>query len=174
MKDETLQILHKGISSKELPTNMSKTDCNYLQFLAQRLFQGKNSVGGVNDFNSPEWHFTYKKSTEKKPCVKHMTAFLVVTMRHRKHTLKFLLCTSDQRCSNPSKNTNISASDANNGKSLLTRKCLFLLLPIPKRPNFRIHTDLFGPMIMADGNKKICALLYLCSHKVCCCHCNCE
>ncbi len=28
MKDETLQILHKGISSKELPTNMSKTDTN--------------------------------------------------------------------------------------------------------------------------------------------------
>jgi hypothetical protein len=30
-----------------------------------------------------------------------------------------------------------------------------LLLPIPKRPNFRIHADLFSPMIMADSNKKI-------------------
>ena len=28
------------------------------------------------------------------------------------------------------------------------------LLPIPKRPNWRIHADLFGPMLTADSNKK--------------------
>jgi hypothetical protein len=27
-------------------------------------------------------------------------------------------------------------------------------LPIPKRPNWRIHADLFGPMLTADSNKK--------------------
>ncbi len=27
-------------------------------------------------------------------------------------------------------------------------------LPIPERPNLRIHADLFGPMITADSNKK--------------------
>jgi len=48
------------------------------------------------------------------------------------NTSKFLLCTSDQRSSNPSKNTKISASDANNGKSLLTRKCLFCFLQFQK------------------------------------------
>ncbi len=27
-------------------------------------------------------------------------------------------------------------------------------LPIPERPNWRIHADLFGPMLTADSNKK--------------------
>jgi hypothetical protein len=28
-------------------------------------------------------------------------------------------------------------------------------LPIPERPNIRIHSDLFGPMMTADSNNKI-------------------
>jgi hypothetical protein len=28
-------------------------------------------------------------------------------------------------------------------------------LPIPERPNWRIHADLLGPMLTADSNKKL-------------------
>jgi hypothetical protein len=34
------------------------------------------------------------------------------------------------------------------------KKMPLLFPPIPKRPNFRIHADLFALMMMADNNKK--------------------
>jgi hypothetical protein len=47
MKDKTLQILQKGISSKEWPEQISKSDRNYLQTLVQQLFQDKNKINCV-------------------------------------------------------------------------------------------------------------------------------
>jgi hypothetical protein len=35
-----------------------------------------------------------------------------------------------------------------------TKQTPLVPLPIPDRPNLRIHADLFGPMLTADSNKK--------------------
>jgi hypothetical protein len=55
MKDETLQTLQKGISVNKWLDNLPKSDCNYLQILAERVFQDKNKIMWVrlNNFNYP-------------------------------------------------------------------------------------------------------------------------
>ena len=60
MKEETLLIVYKGMTFYEWSTNISKTKHNYLQALAQRLFEDKNKIIWVwlHDFNYP-WMALY-------------------------------------------------------------------------------------------------------------------
>ncbi len=51
-----------------------------------------------------------------------------------------VLCVVLARCQQRKKSTN--------------KKTPLAPLPIPDRPNLRIHADLFGPMLTADSNKK--------------------
>jgi hypothetical protein len=55
MKNKTLQTLLKSISTGTWSNDINKQDCNYLQILADRVFQDKNKIMWVrlNNYNYP-------------------------------------------------------------------------------------------------------------------------
>jgi len=61
----------KRMTSREWPKNISKMDCNYVQILAQRLFQDKNKIIWVrlHDLTVHEQHYTCLKNNRRTQCV---------------------------------------------------------------------------------------------------------
>ncbi len=90
------------------------------------------------------------RSTRRRPSARPTTAFLAAMMQISKATLSCYwpgiyqdveqhvktCLTCQQRKWLPNKPTPLSP------------------LPVPERPNWRIHADLFGPMLTANSNKK--------------------
>jgi hypothetical protein len=156
IQDDNLQMLQMGMTKNEWPPNISNQDKSYYETLAERAFQDKNKVVWVrlNDFNYPQTALyltsRYRKeamweahdgifrrhNAVHKTYLKISTSYFWPKMRqdierHQNYCL---------RCQQQKKSTN--------------KWTPLAPLPIPDRPNLRIHADLFGPMITADIHKK--------------------
>jgi transposase InsO family protein len=156
MQDDALQMLQTFRTKNEWPPHLSKQDQTYYKILTERVFQDKNKLVWVrlDNFNYPRTALylpsRYRKeamceahdgvfgghNAAHKTYIKISTSYFWPKMmqdiqRHQNYCL---------RCQQRKKSTN--------------KRTPLAPLPIPERPNLRIHADLFGPMITADSTKK--------------------
>ncbi len=156
MKDDILQGIQTFSNTNQWPPTIPRQDQAYYTAMIKKLFQDKNKLVWVrlNDFNYPRTALylptMYRKeamceahdsilgghNAAHKTYLKISTSYFWPKMRQdiEKHQ-SFCL-----RCQQRKKSTN--------------KRTLLAPLPIPDRPNLRIHADLFGPMLTADSNKK--------------------
>jgi transposase InsO family protein len=156
MQDEVLQGVQTFRNTGKWPAAILRQDQSYYTAMIDKLFQDKNRLVWVrlNDFNYPRTALylptRYRKeamceahnsilgghNAAHKTYLKISTSYFWPKMRQdiERHQ-NFCL-----RCQQRKKSTN--------------KKTPLAPLPIPDRPNLRIHADLFGPMLTADSNKK--------------------
>jgi len=143
IQDDNLQMLQTGMTKNEWPPNISNQDKSYYETLAERAFQDKNKVVWVrlNDFNYPQTALyltsRYRKeamweahdgifrghNAVHKTYLKISTSYFWPKMRqdierHQNYCL---------RCQQQKKSTN--------------KWTPLAPLPIPDRPNLRIHAE---------------------------------
>jgi Integrase zinc binding domain/Integrase core domain len=156
MQDKILQDIHTFWNTNQCPQMIPKQDQAYYAAMIDKLFQDKNKVVWVqlNDFTYLRTALylptSYRKeamceahnsilgghNAAHKTYIKISTSYFWPKMRQDiEHHQNFCL-----RCQQRKKLTN--------------KKTPLASLPIPDRPNFRIHADLFGPMLTVDSNKK--------------------
>jgi transposase InsO family protein len=156
MQDKILQSIQVFRNSGQWPQTIPRQDQAYYTAMIEKLFQDKNKFVWVrlNDFNYPRTVLylptRYRKeamceahdsilgghNAAHKTYLKISTSYFWPKMRQdiERHQ-NFCL-----RCQQRKKSTN--------------KRTPLAPLPIPDRPNLRIHANLFGPMLTADSNKK--------------------
>jgi hypothetical protein len=135
---------------------LSKKDVNQHHELIKKMFHNKEGILWVRltDYNHPWTALVLPRKYQKEAlCEAHnsiygghdatLKMYIKITSLYywpgiykdvKQHVQTCLTC--QQRKRSPTKPTPLS------------------LLPIPECPNWRIHADLFGPMLTADSNKK--------------------
>ena len=98
--DKSLQNMNHFQIHGQWPKGLPKSEANYLQNLAHKLFQDANNLFGFGwtITNIHERHFTDQKNTENWLYARHIIINLGATMQYSKRTFKFLPHTTGLRC----------------------------------------------------------------------------
>jgi hypothetical protein len=155
-ENKQLQNMNRFRTHGQWPEGLPKSEANYLQNLAPKLFQDKNGIIWIrlDDYKYPRTAlFLLEKYRKLALCVAHNHQF-----GGHNAALKTYICISSSyywpkmysdilqhtkmclRCQQQKKSTN--------------KPPLLQPLPTPDKPNIRIYADLFGPMLAAGRQHK--------------------
>jgi hypothetical protein len=156
MQDEILQGIQIFRSSGQWPQTIPKPDQAYYTAMIEKLFQDKNKLVWVrlNDLNYPRTALYLPTRYRKEAMCKAHNSILGGHNASHKTYLK--ISTSyfwPKMRQDIERHQNFCLRCQQRKKSTKKRTPL-APLPIPDRPNLRIHPDLLGPMLTADSNKK--------------------
>jgi len=156
MQDEIFQGIQTFRNTNQWPQSIPRQDQEYYMAMIDKFFQDKNNGVWVRliDFNYPRTALYLPSRYRKEAmCKAHDSILGGHNVAHKTYlkisTSYFWLKIRQDierhqafclRCQQHKKSTNKITPLAP--------------LPIPDRPNLRIHADLFGPMLTVDSNKK--------------------
>jgi IS30 family transposase len=150
-------MLQTYMTKNEWPPNLSRQDQTYFKNLAEKAFQDKNKVVWIRlmDFNYPRTalHFSPRYRKEAM-CEAHDSAF---GGHNATHTTYLKISTSyywSKMVQDIEKHKNFCLH-CQQWKKCTNKWTLLAPVPIPDRPNLRVHAYLFGQMITANSNKKL-------------------
>jgi hypothetical protein len=156
-KDEDFakNIRHWG-RTKQWPNHSSKKYANSHADLIRKMFHDKDGILWVrlDDYKYPRMALLLPKKYQKEAiCEAHNSIF----SRHDATLKTYIKITSSYYwlgIYSDSKTHVQTCLTCQQRKRSTMKPTPLAPLPIPEHPNWRIHADLFGPMLTADSNKK--------------------
>jgi hypothetical protein len=138
------------------PDHLSKSEANYHADLMKRIFHDKDRLLWVRltDYKYPRTALLLPKKYQKEAlCEAHNSIF----GGHDANLKTYMKISSSYYWPGLFKDVKMHVKTCltcQQRKRITIKPTPLQPLPIPERPNWRIHADLFGPMLTADSNKK--------------------
>jgi len=138
------------------PDHISKSEANYNANLIKKMFHDKEGILWVRltDYKYPRRALLLPKKYQKEAlCKAHNSIF----GGHDANLKTYMKISSSYYWPGLYRDIKMhiqTCLTCQQRKRATTKLTPLQPLPIPERPNWRIHADLFGPMLTADSNKK--------------------
>ncbi len=148
--------IHHFHKNCQWPANVSRAKANSLTDLVKRMFHDKDNILWVQltDYKYPRTALLLPRKYQKEAlCEAHSSIF----GGHNANLKTYMKISSSYYWPGLFKDVKTHVQTC---LTCQQRKCSNLKptplqpIPIPERPNWRIHANLFGPMLTADSNKK--------------------
>jgi transposase InsO family protein len=156
MQDDILQEIQTFWNTGKWPSTIPRQDQAYYTAMIDKLFQDKNKLVWVrlSDFNYPRTALYLPARYRKEAmCEAHDSILRGHNAAHKTY-LKISTSYFWKKMRQDIERHQSFCLRCQQRKKSMNKKTPLAPLPIPDRPNLRIHDDLFGPMLTADSNKK--------------------
>jgi RNase H-like domain found in reverse transcriptase/Integrase zinc binding domain len=156
MQDEILQGIQTFRNTNEWPQTIPKQDQAYYTAMIEKLFQDKNKIVWIrlNDFNYPRTALYLPTRYRKEAMCESHDSILGGHNAAHKTYIKISTSSFWPKMRQDIERHQNFCLRCQQWKKSRNKRTPLVLLPIPDRPNLRIHANLFGPMLTADSNKK--------------------
>ncbi len=148
-------ILYYG-KHNQWPPHLSRTKANYHADLLKKIFHDKEGILWVQltDYKYPRTALLLPRKYQKEAlCEAHNSIF----GSHYTNLKTYMKISSSYYWPGLYQDIKMHVQTCltcQQRKRATTKPTPLQPLPIPERPNWRIHANLFGPMLTADSNKK--------------------